>query len=128
VPGDNKGLVFVTSSQEAISSFPLDAKREAGHRLRLVQEGHDPSDWKWVPTVGAGVREIRVSVGDEYRVFYVTNIGRAVYVLHAFAKKTRKTSQADINIGRRRLNELKQCLRQPQQSTRKGKKLKWFRR
>jgi phage-related protein len=76
-----------------------------------VQRGFEPSDWKRVRTVGRGVKEIRVSTGDEYRVFYVTNLGGRVYVLHAFSKKTEKTRQADIELGRTRLKDLKRALR-----------------
>ncbi len=52
--------------------------------------------------VGAGVREIRIRVLGEWRVLYVAKFGDAVYVLHAFQKKTRKTRQEDIELARRR--------------------------
>ena len=57
-------------------------------------------------TVGAGVREIRIQVEGAHRVFYIATFDEAVYVLHAFAKKTRKTPQRDVAIGRRRFREL----------------------
>ena len=49
-----------------------DARREAGHELYQVQKGLDPSDWKPMPTIAAGVREIRIrdSIGA-YRVIYI---------------------------------------------------------
>ena len=50
--------------------------------------------WKPMSIVGAGVREIRIQVGGAYRVSYVARFDEAVYVLHAFAKKTRKTPLA----------------------------------
>lgn len=56
-------------------------------------------------TIGAGVREIRIHVGA-HRVFYVATFDEAVYVLHAFTKKTRKTAQREIAIGRQRFREL----------------------
>jgi phage-related protein len=46
--------------------------------------------------------EIRVHAGSEYRVFYVARFEEAVYVLHCFQKKTQKTRDADIELGRRR--------------------------
>jgi phage-related protein len=61
-------------------------------------------------TVGAGVREIRVS--DEagiFRVIYVASLGEAVLVLHAFQKKTEKTAQKDINKAKSRLQEWKKA-------------------
>ena len=57
--------------------------------------------------VAVGVREIRIrSSGGAYRVIYTTKIGDAVYVLHAFQKKTRKTEQGDIELARKRLKEI----------------------
>ena len=55
-----------------------------------------------MPDVGSGTAEIRLHADNEYRVFYVARFEEAVYVLHCFDKKTQKTRQADIEIGRRR--------------------------
>lgn len=53
--------------------------------------------------VGAGVSEIRIHEQGEHRVLYVAKFPEAIYVLHAFSKKTRETRQADIDTGRRNL-------------------------
>jgi phage-related protein len=71
-----------------------------------LQLGSEPEDWKPLPSVGAGVSEIRVHTEVEHRVFYVAKFPEGVYVLHAFEKRTQKTRQADIELGRRRLGEL----------------------
>jgi phage-related protein len=63
----------------------------------------DPSDWKPMPSVGRGVQEVRIHCANEYRVIYLAKLAEAVYVLHAFEKKTRKTPQAAIEAARRRL-------------------------
>jgi len=66
-----------------------------------------PSDWKPMSTVGAGAGEIRIK--DEagiYRVIYVAKFEDAVYVLHAFEKKTRKTRKADIALAKARYKAL----------------------
>ena len=57
--------------------------------------------------VGPGVREIRIRLGGAHRVFYVATRPEAVYVLHAFEKKTQKTSARDLRIGRDRFGVLK---------------------
>ena len=49
-------------------------------------------------TVGVGVKEIRIRFEKSYRVFYVAKFSEAVYVLHAFVKKTQKTSKKDIDL------------------------------
>lgn len=64
------------------------------------------TDWKPMPVVGPGVMEIRVHADGEHRVFYVAKFDEAVYVLHAFAKKTRKTSPLDIELGKKRYRDL----------------------
>jgi phage-related protein len=81
--------------------------RAAGHQLDLVQHGLEPGDWKPMPTVGAGVYEIRVHAGTEYRVFYIAKFAEAVYVLHAFEKRTRQTRQADVVLAQKRLSDLR---------------------
>jgi phage-related protein len=53
-------------------------------------------------TVGPGVREIRVQTGRAHRVFFVATFAEAVYVLHVFEKKKRRTSQHDIELGNER--------------------------
>jgi phage-related protein len=72
----------------------------------LIQAGRSATDWRPIPLVGTGVIEIRVHAEVEYRVFYVTKIEAAVYVLHVFAKKTRKASSLDVELGRKRYREL----------------------
>jgi phage-related protein len=64
-------------------------------------------EWKPMPTVGAGVREIRVRAeAGAFRLMYVTNFGETIYVLHCFQKKSQKTSSSDLAIAMRRYKEL----------------------
>jgi phage-related protein len=98
-----KLLTFVGTTLADLRDFPEDARREAGYQLDRVQNGLDPKDWKPMPSVGAGVREVRIrEESGAYRIFYVTRIGNHIYVLHAFTKKTQKTTLSDINIGKAR--------------------------
>ena len=53
-------LKFRGNAQDDLRSFPVLAKREAGHQLDQVQNGLEPDDWKPMPNIGAGVREIRI--------------------------------------------------------------------
>lgn len=98
-----KPLTFLGSSLDDLKAFPAAARRSAGYELSRIQEGHDPSDWKPMPSVGTGVYEIRIHEDGEFRVFYVTKRTNAIYVLHAFRKKTQQTRKADIELGRQRL-------------------------
>jgi len=76
-----KGLKFIGSSLDDLRNFPAEARRQAGFELAAVQRGREPSDWKPVNTVGAGVREIRIHVLGEWRVLYVTKFADVVYVV-----------------------------------------------
>lgn len=97
-----KPLVFVGSSRDDLREFPAEARRAAGFELGFVQRGLEPSDWKLLKEVGAGVREIRIHVLGEWRVLYVAKFAKAVYVLHVFQKKTKKTRRDDIALARER--------------------------
>ena len=102
-----KPLKFVRPSLDDLRDFPDEARRAAGFELRAVQNGLKPSDWKPMPVIGPGVNEIRIHVLGEWRVIYVAKFHDAVYVLHAFHKKTRKTNQRDIDLARQRYSQIR---------------------
>lgn len=58
--------------------------------------------------VGPGVIEIRVRTGTAHRVFVVTKFVEAIYVLHAFEKKTQKTPKREIDVAKRRYQDVVQ--------------------
>ncbi len=97
-----KKLKFIGTSENGLADFPLDAKRAAGFELWQIQIGARPSDFKPMPGVGVGAYEIRVHILGQWRVIYVAKFAEAVYVLHAFQKKTQKTRQEDIDLAARR--------------------------
>ena len=101
-----KTILWLGSSRHDLQAFPPDARRLAGFQLRQVQQGAEPSDWKPMPTIGPGVREIRIHTAVEYRVCYVAKFAEAIYVLHAFEKRTRKTSKHDVELARQRYQAL----------------------
>jgi phage-related protein len=101
-----KPLKFVGSSLDDLRNFPDEARRGAGFELRAVQNGFEPSDWRPMRAVGPGVKEIRLHVLGEWRVVYVATLNDAVYVLHAFQKKSRKTSREDIDLVRHRYRQI----------------------
>jgi phage-related protein len=102
-----KPLRFLGSSRRDLLDFPEDARRKAGYDLDLVQWGNDPEDWKPMQSVGLGVREIRIrETSGAFRVIYVATFAEAVYVLHVFQKKSRKTAARDIELATARMKEL----------------------
>jgi len=73
-----------------------------------VQMGMDPIDWKAMPSIGAGVKELKIHEKGEFRVVFIAKFPEAVYVLHAFQKKTQKTPKKDIALAQQRLKRLEQ--------------------
>lgn len=107
-----KPITWLGDSRERVREFPGEARGAVGFELWEVQQGNDPSDWKPMPSVGLGVREIRLRAGNAYRLIYVARFAEAVFVLHAFEKKSRKTSRPDLELARTRFKTLIQERRQ----------------
>lgn len=101
-----KTILWLGSSRHDLQAFPPDARRLAGFQLRQVQQGAEPSDWKPMSSIGSGVSEIRIHTAVEHRVCYVAKFAEAIYVLHAFEKRTRKTSKHDVELARQRYQAL----------------------
>ncbi|MGH8686894.1 MAG: type II toxin-antitoxin system RelE/ParE family toxin [Burkholderiales bacterium] len=107
-----KSTIWLGDSLDRVRRFPAPARRDLGYQLELVQAGKEPRDWKPIPSIGPGVSELRAQVGGAFRVIYLTRMHDAVYVLHAFQKKTRKTGRLDLELARRRLKNLLGVTRQ----------------
>ena len=78
----------------------------AGFQIWRVQRGLEPNDWKPMPSVGLGVQEIRIRTVAEHRVLYVARFAEAIYVLHAFEKRTRRTPKDALDLAGQRLRAL----------------------
>jgi phage-related protein len=105
--GRKKPLTFLGDSLERPKRFPRSVRRSMGYQLERVQWGQAPDDGKPLRTIGPGVAEIRVrDTAGAFRVVYLARRMEAVYVLHAFQKKTRKTPQPALELARLRLERL----------------------
>jgi phage-related protein len=99
-----KPVFWVGSSRSDLRTFPTDVKTDVGFALWVAQQGGRPAQAKPLKGVvpGAGVLEIvERHGGDAYRVVYTVRFEEAVYVLHAFQKKSKrgiKTPQHDIDL------------------------------
>jgi phage-related protein len=91
-----KPVRFRGGALDDLRQFPRSARREAGHQIDQVQLGLEADDWKPMPVIGGGVREIRIrAAAGAYRVIYVATFVEFVYVLHCFRKATQKS---DIDL------------------------------
>ncbi len=98
-----KPINWMGSSLKDLVAFPDNAKRAAGYQLYRIQQGFEPENWKPFKSVGVGVREVRISENKGiFRVMYVARFADAIYVLHAFQNKTRKTEKKDVDIAKAR--------------------------
>jgi phage-related protein len=107
-----KRIVWIGDSLEQLREFPADARQELGYQLERVQSGKEPADWKPMASVGLGVNELRVRMRGAFRVIYIAKFPEAVYVLHAFQKKSQKTARTDIAVARKRFGDLAKERRQ----------------
>lgn len=102
-----KPIAFVGSALDELRDFPEEARREAGYQLDRVQRGLDPDGWKPIVGTGPGIQEIRVrDASGAFRVIYVASFAEAIYVLHAFQKKTQQTPKRDLEFAAVRLRQI----------------------
>ena len=102
-----KSVCFLGDSLKRLREFPDDARQDAGYQLDKVQNGFEPDDFKAMPSIGKGVEELRVwDEAGTFRIIYTARLADAVYVLHAFQKKTQATPTRDIAIAKARFAEL----------------------
>ena len=105
-PVDPKPAVFLATSQGDIAAFPKTARSKVGKDIQDLQFGRMPPDWKPMSSVGAGVGEIRVVGARAFRVRFVARFHEAIYILHAFEKKSKATPKHDIELSRARYRAL----------------------
>ena len=101
-----KPVTWLGGSLEAVRAFPPLARNRIGHQIARVQDELTADDWKPLPSVGLGVREIRVRAGGAFRVVCVAKFGESIYVIHAFEKKAQRTANPDIETARKRFRTL----------------------
>jgi phage-related protein len=102
-----KKVTWMGSSKADLKAFPAAVVDNMGHQLFLVQCGLEPDDWKPMTAIGTGVKEIRVKdIAGIFRTAYLATRPDAVYVLHCFQKRTQQTSQRDIELARKRLQDV----------------------
>ncbi|MCX5659332.1 MAG: type II toxin-antitoxin system RelE/ParE family toxin [Planctomycetota bacterium] len=102
-----KPVRWIASSREDLREFPVGVRREVGFALSFAQHGEKhPSAKPLKGYKGAGVLEIvEDHGGDTYRAVYTVRFAKAVYVLHAFKKKSTsgiKTPQHELDLIKKR--------------------------
>src|ERR1017187_8482696 len=115
--GSFKPVVWVGSSRKDLREFPNPVQDHIGYALYVAQCGGKHRDAKTMRGFGgAGVVEVvRDFRGDTFRAVYTLRYAGAVYVLHAFQKKSktgRETPRHDIELIKQRLREAEQIAKE----------------
>lgn len=109
-------VVWLGNSKKSIREFPEGAQKLLGDELQLIQSGGMPRDAKPFKGVGSGVIEIALRyAADAYRVVTAVQLGKRIYVLHAFQKKSKKgieTPKRDGDLIKKRYAEAQELARE----------------
>ena len=109
LPRPAKPLRWIASSRKDYGEFPDEVQEQFGFELFLARTGLHPPSAKPLKGMGGGVVELIDDFdGDTYRAVYTVRFSAAIYVLHAFKKKSKKgikTSQGDVDLIKRRLKD-----------------------
>jgi phage-related protein len=109
---NEKPLHWIGSARRDLLGFPRQVVRAVGHDLSAVQYGRLPPSAKPWTGLGTGVWElVEYHASGTYRAVYTIQFAKAIYVLHAFQKKSPtgiRTSRADVALIRQRLKAAKQ--------------------
>jgi phage-related protein len=104
-----KAAIIHPAARTAIRLFPVEVRRELGKAIFDLQKGEVltmPLS-RPMPVVAAGVAELRLrDRAGIYRAFYYTQSARGVLVFHAFVKKTQSTPAREMELGRKRFQEM----------------------
>ena len=107
---------WVGDSREQLQKFPSQVRKDIGHALYLVQTGQTPPSSKPMKGLESGVFEIVDDYNtNAYRAVYTVKIGRSLYVLYAFQKKSKRgiaTPKKEIDQIKRRLRRAKELAKQ----------------
>jgi len=103
-----KKLRFVGDSIKRLRLFPEAVRKDVGYQLERVQFGEEPEDVKYLVGIGSGIQEIRSrDESGAFRVVYIARFAEAIYVLHAFQKKSEATQKRELELVRQRIEQLR---------------------
>jgi phage-related protein len=98
------------SGQEVVKDF-IDNLQEStqskvGRNLELLEKYGNQLGMPHAKAMGGGLIELRVRGKQEVRIFYAFAIGKRIYLLHAFVKKTKTTPKKELDVARERQKEI----------------------
>jgi phage-related protein len=110
-----KKLVWIADSRARVKSFPDGIRDDFGYALYGAQLGETSPKARPLHGLGSGVMEIAANEqGGTWRAVYTVSIGDAIYVVHAFQKKSKTgiaTPESELEVIRQRLRQLRREVR-----------------
>ena len=107
-------ISWVKAARKDFERFPKGAQERVLQALTFAAEGRKADIAKPMKGLGAGVFEIALAYrSDAYRAVYALRIGEAIWVVHAFQKKSKtgiKTAKGDIEVIRRRIKRIEETM------------------
>ena len=105
-------VVWVGNSKKNLLGFPFEAQKLIGDELQFIRFGGMPKDTKPFKGIGSGVFEIAIQYDtDAYRTVVAVQLGKNIYVLHAFQKKSKRgmaTPKNAVDLIKQRYMEAKE--------------------
>lgn len=112
---DTRPVSWIKAARKAFEDFPLEAQDDILAALTIAADGGFPTNAKPMKGLGSGVYEIALRHRtDAYRVVYTVQFRDALWVVHAFQKKSRsgiKTPKQEIDVILDRIKRLKENLK-----------------
>lgn len=113
-PSSRRPVSWVAGARKSFDEFPVEVQEDAASALDLAAIGGKPDNAKPLKGIEGGVFEVVLRhSGDAFRVVYSVQVGAAVWVVHAFQKKSKtgiKTPKNEIDLIRNRLKRLREFL------------------
>lgn len=108
-------IAWIKAARKGFDKFPKGARLDILRNLTAVAEGKRPDDAKPMKGLGTGIFEVALRhQTNAYRTIYAVELDEAIWVVHAFQKKSPsgiKTAKKDVDLIRSRLKRLKEILR-----------------
>jgi phage-related protein len=114
-PRKTRPISWIRAALKEFEKFPEGAKSVCLNALTIAADGSKADTAKPMLGLGSGVYEIALAFhGDAFRIIYAVQLGRDIWVVHAFQKKSTrgiKTPKREIDLAKDRLKKLREVLR-----------------
>ena len=110
-----KSIIWLGSSLEDLKKFPRDVQRDVGFVLYRAQIGKHHHNIKPLKGLNGVMEIVSFYATDTYRTVYTIKLGKRIYVLHAFKKKSKKASKTpkpEMEIIKQRLKRAKELAKE----------------